>query len=122
MLMKIEVKNVLKKLVVCVEYVGLSLSYGLPLNSVLYYAVLLGCMLENKMVSVERIKQFINIPSEAPWTIPDSSASPDWPNRGDINIRDLKVCICSRLYSSYKNFNSRIEYLVIMYKKPCIFL
>ncbi|KAL8481532.1 hypothetical protein ACS0TY_027874 [Phlomoides rotata] len=73
------------------EYVGLSLSYGLPLNAVLYYAVLLGCMLENKMVSVERIKQFIDIPSEAPWRKPGSPASPDWPNRGDIKIRDLKV-------------------------------
>lgn len=86
------------RLIVCVEYVGLSLSYGLPLNSVLYYAVYLGCMLENKMVSVERIKQFINIPSEAPWRKPDSSVSPNWPNRGDIKIRDLKVFLSCMRY------------------------
>lgn len=71
------------------EYVGLSLSYGLPLNSVLYWAVYLGSFLENRMVSVERIKQFINIPSEASWRSKEDS--PDWPNHGDIEIKNLQV-------------------------------
>lgn len=43
------------------------------------------------MVSVERIKQFINIPSEAAWTKPGSLASQDWPNRGEIQIKQLQV-------------------------------
>ncbi|KAK6161179.1 hypothetical protein DH2020_004560 [Rehmannia glutinosa] len=73
------------------EYVGLSLSYGLPLNSVLYWTVYFGSFLENRMVSVERIKQFINIPSEAAWRKADFLASPDWPNRGEIEIKDLQV-------------------------------
>ncbi|KAH6831928.1 multidrug resistance-associated protein 4 [Perilla frutescens var. hirtella] len=73
------------------EYVGMALSYGLPLNAVLYYTVYLGSFLENKMVSVERIKQFISIPSEAAWTKPDILAPPDWPNRGEIEIKDLQV-------------------------------
>ncbi|XP_057772118.1 ABC transporter C family member 4-like [Salvia miltiorrhiza] len=73
------------------EYVGMALSYGLPLNAILYYTVYLGSLLENKMVSVERIKQFINIPSEAAWTKLDSLASPDWPDRGQIDIKDLQV-------------------------------
>ncbi|CAM8928309.1 unnamed protein product [Rhodiola kirilowii] len=38
------------------ENVGLSLSYGLSLNGVLFFAVLMSCFIENKMVSVERIK------------------------------------------------------------------
>nr|GMD66754.1 ABC transporter C family member 14-like [Ipomoea batatas] len=49
------------------ENVGLSLSYGLSLNSELFWTIYNSCFLENKMVSVERIKQFINIPSEAKW-------------------------------------------------------
>lgn len=73
------------------EYVGLSLSYGLPLNSVLYWTIYLGSVLENRMVSVERIKQFINIPSEAAWRKADSAPSPDWPNRGEIEIKNLQV-------------------------------
>ncbi|KAK4425861.1 ABC transporter C family member 4 [Sesamum alatum] len=73
------------------EYVGLSLSYGLPLNSVLYWTIYLGSTLENRMVSVERIKQFINIPSEAAWRKADSPPSPDWPNRGEVEIKNLQV-------------------------------
>ncbi|KAI5316041.1 hypothetical protein L3X38_045217 [Prunus dulcis] len=51
------------------ENVGLTLSYGLPLNGVLFWAIYMSCFVENKMVSVERIKQFTNIPSKEAWEI-----------------------------------------------------
>nr|XP_019709005.1 ABC transporter C family member 14 [Elaeis guineensis] len=73
------------------EFVGLSLSYGLSLNSVVFWAIWISCFLENRMVSVERIKQFCNIPSEAAWEIKDCLPSPKWPTRGDVIIKDLKV-------------------------------
>ncbi|KAJ6803539.1 ABC transporter C family member 14 isoform X2 [Iris pallida] len=73
------------------ELVGLSLSYGLSLNSTLFWAVWISCFIENKMVSVERIKQFSNIPSEAAWKIEGCLPSPNWPTRGDITLQDLKV-------------------------------
>ncbi|XP_039127205.1 LOW QUALITY PROTEIN: ABC transporter C family member 14-like [Dioscorea cayenensis subsp. rotundata] len=73
------------------EYVGLSLSYGLNLNSALFFAVWISCFIENRMVSVERIKQFTKIPPEAAWEIKDRLPSPNWPARGDIVIQDLKV-------------------------------
>lgn len=73
------------------EYVGLALSYGLPLNVLLYYVIYLACNLENKMVSVERIKQFISIPSEAAWTKPDSQPPSNWPHHGDIEVEDIQV-------------------------------
>ncbi|KAF3324683.1 ABC transporter C family member 14-like protein [Carex littledalei] len=73
------------------DWVGLSLSYGLSLNSVLFWAIWVSCFIENKMVSVERIKQFSNIPSEAEWLIEDCLPFPNWPNKGDIEIIDLKV-------------------------------
>ncbi|KAI7979145.1 ABC transporter C family member 14, partial [Camellia lanceoleosa] len=53
-----------------IQYVGLALSYGLPERYVVF-TVYMSCNVENKMVSVERIKQFIRIPSEAAWRIPD---------------------------------------------------
>ncbi|XP_073302739.1 ABC transporter C family member 14-like [Primulina huaijiensis] len=71
--------------------VGLSLSYGLSLNSVLYWAVYLSCFLENKMVSVERIKQFTVIPSEAEWRRKDVFPPPNWPIRGNIELKNLQV-------------------------------
>ncbi|XP_066311892.1 ABC transporter C family member 14-like [Miscanthus floridulus] len=72
------------------EYVGLSLSYGLSLNQVLFWAIWISCFIENKMVSVERIKQFTNIPSEAAWRIKDCLPDSNWPTKGDIDVIDLK--------------------------------
>lgn len=45
------------------------------------------------MVSVERIKQFIRIPSEASWRIANCLPSVDWPYHGDIEINNLQVII-----------------------------
>lgn len=79
-------------MLLCVpEYVGLALSYGLSLNGLLFWTVYITCTVEKQMVSVERIRQFIRIPSEAPWRIPDCVPSPNWPHRGDIDIKDLQV-------------------------------
>ncbi|XP_062198470.1 ABC transporter C family member 14-like isoform X2 [Phragmites australis] len=72
------------------EYVGLSLSYGLSLNQVLFWSIWISCFIENKMVSVERIKQFTNIPSEAAWRIKDCLPAANWPTKGDIDVIDLK--------------------------------
>ncbi|KVH94466.1 AAA+ ATPase domain-containing protein [Cynara cardunculus var. scolymus] len=73
------------------EYVGLSLSYGLSLNGLLFWALYTSCFVENRMVSVERIKQFTNIPSEAEWLKKDSPPPPNWPNHGSVELRDLQV-------------------------------
>uniref|UniRef100_A0ACD5WPT8 Uncharacterized protein n=1 Tax=Avena sativa TaxID=4498 RepID=A0ACD5WPT8_AVESA len=73
------------------EFVGLSLSYGLSLNAVFFYTIWMSCIIENRMVSVERIKQFTNIPSETEWRIKDCLPDANWPTKGDINIIDLKV-------------------------------
>ena len=74
-----------------VENVGLSLSYGLSLNSVMFWAIYMSCFIENKMVSVERIKQFTNIPSEAAWNIKDRLPPSNWPGQGNVDIKDLQV-------------------------------
>ncbi|KAM0900896.1 hypothetical protein ACQ4PT_020359 [Festuca glaucescens] len=73
------------------EFVGLSLSYGLSLNSIFFYGIWVSCIIENKMVAVERIKQFISIPPETEWRIKECLPVANWPSKGDINIIDLKV-------------------------------
>ncbi|RLM74168.1 MRP-like ABC transporter [Panicum miliaceum] len=73
------------------EFVGMSLSYGLSLNSLVYYTILISCMVENDMVAVERVHQYSTLPSEAAWEIADCLPSPNWPSRGDIDVKDLKV-------------------------------
>ncbi|KAK3126734.1 hypothetical protein QOZ80_7AG0561540 [Eleusine coracana subsp. coracana] len=73
------------------KFIGLSLSYGLSLNSALFMAISTSCFLENKMVSVERIKQFTNISSEAEWSIKGCLPVANWPTNGAIDVTDLKV-------------------------------
>ncbi|KAL8214885.1 hypothetical protein R6Q57_004334 [Mikania cordata] len=73
------------------ENVGLSLSYGLSLNGVLFWALYMSCFVENRMVSVERIKQFISIPSEAEWVKKDSPPPSNWPSHGNVELKDLQV-------------------------------
>ncbi|XP_039819900.1 ABC transporter C family member 4-like [Panicum virgatum] len=73
------------------EFVGMSLSYGLSLNSLVYYTISISCMIENDMVAVERVHQYSALPSEAAWEVADCLPSPNWPDRGDIDVKDLKV-------------------------------
>ncbi|XP_062183787.1 ABC transporter C family member 4-like [Phragmites australis] len=73
------------------EFVGMSLSYGLSLNSLVYYTISISCMIENDMVAVERVNQYSTLPSEAAWEVAGCLPSPNWPSRGDIDVKDLKV-------------------------------
>nr|QWN59132.1 ATP-binding cassette C transporter [Rehmannia glutinosa] len=73
------------------ENVGLALSYGLSLNATLYWAIYISCFLENKMVSVERIKQFTVIPSEAEWKKKDFLPPVNWPTQGNVELKNLQV-------------------------------
>ncbi|PNX95941.1 ABC transporter C family member 4-like protein, partial [Trifolium pratense] len=73
------------------EYVGMSLSYGLALSGLLSFTITMTCSVENKMVSVERIKQFTNLPSEAQWKIADKSPPQNWPSHGTIELNNLQV-------------------------------
>ncbi|KAF5741812.1 ABC transporter C family member 5-like [Tripterygium wilfordii] len=70
---------------------GLAVTYGLNLNARLSRWILSFCKLENKIISIERIYQYSQIPSEAPPTIDDSRPPSSWPENGTIDIIDLKV-------------------------------
>lgn len=73
------------------ELVGLSLSYGLQLNSALFIGVWLACLLENKMVAVERISHYLSLPSEAPEIVENKRPAHNWPSRGTITLQNLKL-------------------------------
>ncbi|MED6147518.1 Multidrug resistance-associated protein 5 [Stylosanthes scabra] len=70
---------------------GLAVTYGLNLNARLSRWILSFCKLENKIISIERIYQYSQIPSEAPAIIEDFRPPPSWPEHGTIEIIDLKV-------------------------------
>ncbi|XP_071937955.1 ABC transporter C family member 5 isoform X2 [Coffea arabica] len=70
---------------------GLAVTYGLNLNARLSRWILSFCKLENKIISIERIHQYCQIPSEAPPIIEDSRPPSSWPERGTIELINLKV-------------------------------
>lgn len=73
---------------------GLAVTYGLNLNARLSRWILSFCKLENKIISIERINQYSEIPSEAPPIIENCRPPAAWPETGTVELIDLKVCSC----------------------------
>ncbi|KAI3512555.1 hypothetical protein L1887_19871 [Cichorium endivia] len=71
--------------------VGLSLSYALTLTGTQVFLTRWYCSLANYVISVERIKQFMNIPSEPPAIVEDNRPPASWPSKGRIQFQDLKL-------------------------------
>ncbi|RIB11911.1 ATP-binding cassette transporter 1 [Gigaspora rosea] len=71
--------------------VGLSLSYALSVTQALNWAVRQFCEIETNIVSVERVKEYIDLPSEAPLVIADNRPQPAWPQNGVIEYKDYST-------------------------------
>ncbi|KAL4583725.1 hypothetical protein LXL04_008308 [Taraxacum kok-saghyz] len=71
--------------------VGLSLSYALALTNAHVFLTRWYCSLSNYVISVERIKQYMNIPPEPPAIVEGKRPPPSWPSKGRIVLQDLKV-------------------------------
>ncbi|KAG6656039.1 ABC transporter C family member 10-like isoform X2 [Carya illinoinensis] len=72
-------------------FIGMALSYGLSLSNNLVRSIQKQCSIANNIISVERLNQYMHIPSEAPKIIQESRPSPDWPAVGKVEIEDLQV-------------------------------
>ncbi|KAH7651237.1 Xenobiotic-transporting ATPase protein [Dioscorea alata] len=72
-------------------FVGLALSYALTLSSAQAFMTRWYSGLENYIISVERIKQFMHLESEPPAVISDRRPPPSWPHEGSIDFLELKV-------------------------------
>lgn len=70
---------------------GLAVTYGLNLNGRLSRWILSFCKLENKIISIERIYQYSRILGEAPAVIEDFRPPSTWPEKGTIELLDVKV-------------------------------
>lgn len=69
------------------------------------------CNLENKIISVERILQYISIPAEPPLSIPEDrlALAQNWPSEGEIQLLDLHVNPLSSLSLSYNFFLKKLR-------------
>lgn len=70
---------------------GLAVTYGLNLNMIQAWVVWVVCLMENKIISVERIFQYTDIPSEPPLVIESNRPDNHWPSQGEVDIRELQV-------------------------------
>ncbi|GBC03741.1 hypothetical protein RclHR1_00530016 [Rhizophagus clarus] len=71
--------------------VGLSLSYALSVTQALNWAVRQFCEIETNIVSVERVKEYIDLPSEAPVIIHDNRPDHTWPQNGLIEYQNYST-------------------------------
>lgn len=88
---------------------GLAVTYGLNLNARLSRWILSFCKLENKIISIERIYQYSQIPGEAPPVIEDSRPPSSWPENGTIELIDLKVVSSALTIHLVQSFGSKIK-------------
>nr|QTX16888.1 ABCC8 [Echinochloa colona] len=72
-------------------FAGLCLSYALTLTSAQVFLTRFYSYLENYIISVERIKQYMHLPAEPPAIIPENRAPTSWPQEGRIDLQDLKI-------------------------------
>ncbi|PWZ07104.1 hypothetical protein Zm00014a_033428 [Zea mays] len=72
-------------------FVGMALSYGLSLNISFVFSIQNQCQLASQIISVERVHQYMDIPSEAAEIIEENRPAPDWPQVGRVDLKDLKI-------------------------------
>ncbi|XP_050228205.1 ABC transporter C family member 3-like [Mercurialis annua] len=70
---------------------GLAVTYGLGLNVLQARLIWNICSLENQMISVERVHQFMSIPSEPALVKDESRPNCSWPWNGEIDIANLQI-------------------------------
>mmetsp|Transcript_7286 Transcript_7286/g.11261 ORF Transcript_7286/g.11261 Transcript_7286/m.11261 type:complete len:115 (+) Transcript_7286:78-422(+) len=64
----------------------------------------------NNMISVERIQNFCDLPSESAFANEyDNQVSPNWPQSGSIDIQDLSVRYRDGLPLSLRNLSFKID-------------
>ncbi|KHN39292.1 ABC transporter C family member 8 [Glycine soja] len=71
--------------------VGLSLSYTFTLTGTQIFLTRWYCNLLNYIISVERIKQFIQLPEEPPAIVEDNRPPSSWPSKGRIDLQALEA-------------------------------
>ncbi|SCU87103.1 LAFA_0E04720g1_1 [Lachancea sp. 'fantastica'] len=71
--------------------IGLSLSYALQITQSLNWIVRMTVEVETNIVSVERIKEYSVLPSEAPAVIEDCRPPENWPTEGSIKFENYST-------------------------------
>nr|XP_047130820.1 multidrug resistance-associated protein 1-like isoform X2 [Hydra vulgaris] len=89
--------------------VGLSISYALQVTQTLNWLVRVSSELETNIVSVERVKEYIDLPSEGTQVILNSQLQNDWPNAGAIVFQNLCLRYRKDLALVLKNITFNVK-------------
>lgn len=88
---------------------GLSLSYAISFSENALWIVRLYANIEMNMNSVERLQEFLEVDQEPPAEIPDSKPAASWPERGEINVKDVSLRYAPDLPRVIKNASFHVE-------------
>ncbi|KFP15121.1 Canalicular multispecific organic anion transporter 2, partial [Egretta garzetta] len=89
--------------------VGLSVSYALQVTLSLNWMVRMTSELETNIVAVERIKEYSETETEAPWVIEGKSPPEDWPSRGELEFVNYSVRYRKGLDLVLKGLNLKVH-------------
>ena len=66
--------------------VGLSVSYAMSITQTLSWLIRMASDVETNIVAVERLKEFVDTPKEAAWTMDEMEGKVNWPLEGRIEF------------------------------------
>lgn len=89
--------------------VGLSVSYALQVTMSLNWMVRMTSDLENNIVAVERVKEYSETKTEAPWEVEDKKPSTEWPMEGNVEFNDYSVRYREGLDLVLKNITLKVK-------------
>ncbi|XP_076154345.1 ATP-binding cassette sub-family C member 3 isoform X1 [Alosa pseudoharengus] len=89
--------------------VGLSVSYALQVTMSLNWMVRMTSDLESNIVAVERVKEYSETQTEAPWEIEDKKPPSNWPPQGNVEFRDYSVRYREGLDLVLKNLSLQVK-------------
>ncbi|NXN35947.1 MRP1 protein, partial [Rhinoptilus africanus] len=88
---------------------GFSVSYALQITGVLNWMVRSWTEIENNIVSVERVREYLRTPKEAPWTLNGKLRDQVWLTEGRIEFRNYSLRYRPNLELALKHVNFTIN-------------
>ncbi|CAL9735628.1 bile pigment transporter 1 [Monosporozyma servazzii] len=89
--------------------VGLLMNYVLQITSSLTWIVRSSVLLENGVISVERILEYADLPKEGTLTVEDYRPDANWPKDGSIEFRDYSTRYREELDPVLKHISFKVK-------------
>ena len=89
--------------------VGFVISYSLSITQVLNWLVRMTADVETNIVGVERIMEYAELPLEAPWITEEKRPEPNWPEKGDVVLKNVGIRYRDGLDLVIHGINCRME-------------